>query len=180
MPVFGTMAILEAEKEIPTKGWAVFVRFLSRYWFSMVCLALLPMLLSSLQGAAPPSVKNITVGSMPRTVAVNPVTNMIYVANYDSDTVTAINGANHTTATITVASGPQAVAVNPATNMIYVANYADGTVTTINGANHATATITAGVGPIAVAVNQVTNAIYVANYESGTVTAIDAGKIQGR
>ena len=40
-------------------------------------------------------------------MAVNPVTNKIYVANYDSDNVTVIDGA--TNATTTVAAGAQPV-----------------------------------------------------------------------
>ena len=56
-------------------------------------------------------------------MAVNPVTNKIYVANYDSDNVTVIDGAtNDTTTGARRVVRPCAVAVNPVTNKIYVAN----------------------------------------------------------
>ena len=55
-------------------------------------------------------------------MAVNPVTNKIYVANYGSDNVTVIDGATNATTTVTAWTTPSAVAVNPVTNKIYVAN----------------------------------------------------------
>jgi YVTN family beta-propeller protein len=114
----------------------------------------------------------VSVGSGPEAMAVNPVTNMIYVLNQDSGTVTVINGASNATATVAVGSDPYAAAVNPITNMIYVANLG-GTVTAINGATNATATINTGTAPISVAVNPITNMIYVANLSSNNVTAIN-------
>ena len=72
--------------------------------------------------------KTIGAGTGPYAVAVNPVTNKIYVANYSSNTVTVIDGAtNSTTATVGVGVSPLAVAVNPVTNKIYVANYSSTT-----------------------------------------------------
>ena len=54
-------------------------------------------------------------------MAVNPVTNKIYVANDGSSNVTVIDGATNSTTTV-AAGNPYAVAVNPVTNKIYVAN----------------------------------------------------------
>src|SRR5438876_11501503 len=65
---------------------------------------------------------NIAVGSAPAAVAVNPVTNRIYVANNTSNSVSVINGADNTTATVAVGTNPTGVAVNQVTNRIYVAN----------------------------------------------------------
>ena len=48
-------------------------------------------------------------------MAVNPVTNKIYVANYGSNNVTVIDGATNGTTTVTAGNGPGAVAVNPVT-----------------------------------------------------------------
>ncbi len=117
----------------------------------------------------------IPVGTYPVAVAVNPVTNKIYVA-ISSGTVTVIDGATNTVCnTCTVAAGttPYAVAVNPATNKIYVANQNSNDVTVIDGTTNAATTVAAGSFPHAVAANPVTNKIYVANYGSGTVTVID-------
>ena len=61
-------------------------------------------------------------------MAVNPVTNKIYVANDTSNNVTVIDGAtnhNHCAA----GTAPYAVAVNPVTNKIYVANLHSNNVT---------------------------------------------------
>ena len=42
----------------------------------------------------------VSAGIGPNALAVNPVTNKIYVANYGSNNVTVINGAKNTTATV--------------------------------------------------------------------------------
>ncbi len=55
-------------------------------------------------------------------MAVNSVTNKIYVANEFGNTVTVIDGATNNTTTVSVGQDPYAVAVNPVTNKIYVVN----------------------------------------------------------
>lgn len=115
----------------------------------------------------------VLAGSGPEAVAVNPVTNKIYVANGDSGTVTVIDGATNATTTVGAGSGPTALAVNPVTNKIYVANRGSNNVTVIDGATNGTTTVSAGSAPASVAVNPKTNKIYVVNSESDDVTAID-------
>ncbi len=118
----------------------------------------------------------------PWDLAVNPVTNKIYVESgpgyYTSDDILVIDGATNTiTTTVTDpnASGPYHFAVNSVTNKIYVANSNSDNVTVIDGATNATTTITDpnAIGPHFVAVNPATNKIYVANWDSGNVTVID-------
>jgi YVTN family beta-propeller protein len=105
-------------------------------------------------------------------LAVNSVTNTIYVANQGANSVTVIDGAtNHTTA-LQVDLVPYAIAVNQVTNQIYVANSGTDTVTDIDGATLNTTSITVGNSPSALAVNPITNDIYVANYADGTMTMI--------
>jgi YVTN family beta-propeller protein len=116
-------------------------------------------------------------------VAVNTVTNKIYVANYASGNVTIIDGSTNSTTTVPAGLRPVAVAVNEATNKIYVANHGDalqfggdpGSVTVIDGATGSTTTVIDpnAVVPNAVAVNSVTNKIYVANFLSSNITVID-------
>jgi YVTN family beta-propeller protein len=106
-------------------------------------------------------------------VAVNPVTNRIYVPNSGDGTVTVIDGATNDTALVPAGNQPNAVAVNPVTNRIYVPNSGDSTVTVIDGATNDTALVPAGNEPYAVAVNPVTNKIYVTNHLSDDVTVID-------
>ncbi len=124
----------------------------------------------------------VSAGTNPYAVAVNPVTNKIYVANAVSNNVTVIDGATNAATPVSAGSRPVAVAVNPVTNKIYVANCGsacavsgsgNGDVTVIDGATNMTTTVSAGSAPIAVAVNPVTNKIYVANGVSNNVTVID-------
>jgi len=114
----------------------------------------------------------LSAGTAPQAIAVNPVTNKIYVANAGSNTVTVIDGATNIRATVNVGTSPQAIAVNPATNKVYVANHGSSNVTVINGADNSTASVSVGNGPQAIAVNTVTNEIYVANQTSNTVSVI--------
>ncbi|MGO8733317.1 MAG: YncE family protein [Terriglobia bacterium] len=117
-------------------------------------------------------------GSGPYSVVVNAVTNKIYVANYNSDNVTVMDGATNATTIVDAGRAPDSVAVNPVTNKIYIANYGGG-VTVVDGATNATTTVVAGLRPFSVAVDPVTNKIYVANrgftgrLRSNTVTVID-------
>jgi YVTN family beta-propeller protein len=55
-------------------------------------------------------------------VAVNPVTNKVYVVSEGSNDVTVIDGATNTATTVSAGTQPAAVAVNPVTNRVYVAN----------------------------------------------------------
>ena len=63
---------------------------------------------------------SVSVGKSPYAIAVNPVTNKIYVANNRSNNVTVIDGATNSTTTVSAGASPQTVAVNPVTNKIYV------------------------------------------------------------
>ena len=113
----------------------------------------------------------------PDSVAVNPATNMIYVADSDSNNVSVINGSNNSLATtVAVGSSPFSLAVNPATNKIYVANMGSDNVSVIDGStNTVTATVkdTQATAPVAVAVNPETNQIYVGNSGSSNTTIIN-------
>jgi YVTN family beta-propeller protein len=67
-------------------------------------------------------------------VAVNPITNKIYVGDLTGNTVAVIDGATNTVTTVTVGSAPVDIAVNTVTNKIYVANNGSANVTVIDGA----------------------------------------------
>ena len=76
----------------------------------------------------------LTVETSPWAIAVNPVTNTIYVANYDDDDVSVIDGSTNTVGhDISVGNNPDAILVDPVNNLIYVANYSSNSVTVING-----------------------------------------------
>ena len=99
----------------------------------------------------------ITVGKNPPSVAVNPKTNRIYVANYGDNTVSVIDGkTNSVVNTVKVGKNPEGVAVNPSTNMIYVTNNRDNTTSVIDSrTNSVVETIKVGSNPYDVAVNPI-------------------------
>ena len=108
------------------------------------------LILGTISMATPPTsgqsvVATIQVGVFPWRVAVNPVTNLVYVANQGiggtGDTVSVIDGDpasasfNQVVATIPVGATPPTalfVAVNPQTNRVYVVNQSDRTVSVIH------------------------------------------------
>jgi YVTN family beta-propeller protein len=101
-------------------------------------------------------------------VAVNSVTNRIYVTNEGSNNVTVIDGATNSITTVTDpnAIAPIAVAVDAVTSMIYVVNSGTNlsSLTVINGATNVATTVIDPEGSWdAVALNLKTNRIYVAD-----------------
>src|SRR6266849_1731386 len=74
----------------------------------------------------------VTAGTGPASVAVNTVTNKVYVANVTSSTVKVIDGDTNTTTTVAAGTTPESVAVNPVTNKVYVANAGSANVTVID------------------------------------------------
>ncbi len=108
-------------------------------------------------------------------MAVNPVTNKIYVANNSSASVSVIDGAVNTVKTVATGASPFAEAVNPVTDKIYIANNAGSSenVTVIDGLTNSTLTIPSGITPYSLAVNPATNQIYVAVENSNNVMVID-------
>lgn len=77
--------------------------------------------------------KAYSIGKNAASLAVNPVTNTGYVANFGSNTVTVIDRGKNSATTVTVGSWPTNVVVNSATNIAYVTNNFDKTVTVISG-----------------------------------------------
>jgi len=116
----------------------------------------------------------IPVGNCPIAVGVNPITNMIYVANSNDNTVSVINGTtNSVQSTIPVGNSPNGVGVNLNTDMIYVTNFGN-ILSVINGTtNSVQSTIPVGNSPNGVGVNPNTNMIYVANSNDNTVSVIN-------
>jgi hypothetical protein len=96
-------------------------------------------------------------------LAVNPVTNKVYVLDEAGDSVIVHDGTNGTTRSIPVGDRPVYIAVNPLTNRIYVNNAGDSSLTVIDGAADTNLTPTplalGSLGPIAI--NPATNMVYV-------------------
>jgi len=58
----------------------------------------------------------------PLSVAINPANNRVYVANYESNAVTVIDGATNQAWTIAVGTNPYAIAVSASSNLVFIAN----------------------------------------------------------
>ena len=120
--------------------------------------------------------KTLTDQGNPIAVAVNPENNMVYVANWDSDTISVIDESNRTNNDeISVGKNPIAVAVNSENNMVYVANWGSDTVSVIDGNTSRKIANDTSVGdsPNSLAVNPENNMVYVANWDSDTISVID-------
>ena len=116
----------------------------------------------------------IGVGQRPLPVAVNSLTNTIYVGNQSRNSVCIIDGnTGVVTTTVGVGTRPQAIAINSLTNQIYVANYQCASVSVIDGATNNVTPVTVGSYPAALAVDPVHNRVYVANSGDNTATLID-------
>lgn len=144
-----------------------------RYFLLGLCAAIL-LAFCTINTYAQSVVKTVRAGTNPGPIALNLLTNRIYVASFQDNTVKVFDGAtNNLVSTVTV-TGPGAIAVNTTTNKIYVANTSANTVTVIDGlTNTAAAPVTVGTAPIALAVNPLTNMIYVANQGSNDVSVMD-------
>jgi YVTN family beta-propeller protein len=113
-------------------------------------------------------VTTIDVGRYPVGVAVDPATDLVYVANGGSSSVSVIDGmTNKVTATIALGTEPEGIGVVPSTDMIYVAQpdgQSAGAVAVINGrTNTVVGSIGVGQGPWGVGVNTVSGTVYVGN-----------------
>ncbi len=117
--------------------------------------------------------KDIQVGKLPSAIAID-AQNVIYVANRDSNNVTAINGiTDRPIMNMTVGKSPFGIAVDSNNNKIYVINQGSNNVTVINGRTYKTeALIPVRKEPWAIAIDA-QNVIYVANRGNNTVTAIN-------
>ena len=116
---------------------------------------------------------SIAVGAGARAVAVNHVTNTIYVANEFSNSVTVIDGATlRTMLLVTGSNGP--IAINDATNSAYVIRlgYAD-EVTRIRADNTWHTMAIESYTPVAQALDARANKLYVANYTTGDIRTVD-------
>lgn len=127
--------------------------------------------------------ESITVGNGAAGIAIDQVTDTVYVANGNDNTVSVIDGAScnaetisgcgQTPPTISTGNGPLPVALNPATHTLYVGNLFDNTVSVINAAtcndqtqtdcNETAPTVGVADGPFSLGVDQMNNTVYVAN-----------------
>jgi YVTN family beta-propeller protein len=121
------------------------------------------------------NVPSFNVGVSPRDIDVDQLDDIVYVANYHSNTVSVINGDTLKVSKVTVGKNPESIAVDH-NNIAYVANYGSNTVSVIketDGIYSNIANIPVGLRPESIAVDQANNIAYVANSGSNTVSVIN-------
>ncbi|MCI4355768.1 MAG: YncE family protein [Thermoplasmata archaeon] len=117
---------------------------------------------------------SIPVGTNPFGVAVDNVTNDVFVSNPGSNNVSVISATNDTSvASVAVGTNPHGVAFDWVSNSIYVANTGSNNVTVISGTSLAVVgTVAVGSSPIGVVADPKSGEVFVANFGSANVTAI--------
>jgi YVTN family beta-propeller protein len=128
------------------------------------------------QGDQQPITKGgIHVDNFPVGIAVNPVTNKIYVTNQYSNTVSVIDGDKDTEEeTISVGALPYDVDVDHLTNRIYVANLGSHYVSVIDGeTNREVANITNIRTPVGLDVDPTNSYLYVTSIDTNTLLKVD-------
>jgi YVTN family beta-propeller protein len=119
---------------------------------------------------AVPTTRGPTLVQQP---GVNPLTNQVYLAGYEADTVFVIGGAtrrfpHRLVARTPVPGSPMGVAVDDASNLVCVSGFRGSSVAVIDGNTFATlARVPTGRRPAGIAVNPRTGRIYVATSEAG-------------
>lgn len=116
----------------------------------------------------PPLVLILPIAGMerPNALAVNPLTNRIYITSRNTDQLIVLDGySQEPIAALPTGHLPFGVAVNPITDRVYAAGFGDGRLTVIDGAtNLVAAELTLGPELTFVGVNSVTNRVYVASH----------------
>src|ERR1700676_1791818 len=118
------------------------------------------------------STGTIGAGTVPGSVAVDPMGKFVYVTNYGSNnismyTINTSTGALTSIGTIAAGTVPGSVAVDPTGKFAYVTNFGSNNISLYTiastGALKSTGTIAAGTGPASVAVDPAGNFAYVVN-----------------
>ena len=114
-------------------------------------------------GAPPPDLPSVVTGTDPTSVAINPRTNRVYVANSGSLDVSVIDGeTRQVVATVPMSTRPHAVGVNQRSGRIYVAT-AESSVVVISGdSNEVIGTVPLSSRPLGLAIDHRTDRVFVA------------------
>lgn len=126
-------------------------------------------------------VAEIRVGETPARIAVNPLTNTVYVTNSRPDigTLSIIDGAIDRLATpgsVTLQSAPIGLAIDPQKKRIYAANFKSNTLMILDSdtrAQIAGSPLSVGATPFALAVDTQTDMIYLASNGADIVSVFD-------
>lgn len=123
-------------------------------------------------------VATIPVNESPSAAVFDPVDNVVYVANQNSDNVSVIDGAAlRVSNTIPLANAITALAANPARHRVYAANSSTNSVYVLEG-DKVVGEVHTGNAPVDLAVDAAAKRLYVANRADGTLDVIDEDSLQ--
>jgi uncharacterized repeat protein (TIGR01451 family) len=115
----------------------------------------------------------------PYSLAINPFTNKIYVADYTDGELTAIDASSASViSSIQVGTHPSAVVVDPVQNLIYVANTGSNSVSIVDGASFGvanTVTFNPTITPDTLAVDPIANQVYGGSSAAGLTFQFNGG-----
>ncbi|MBE7556123.1 MAG: SBBP repeat-containing protein [Anaerolineales bacterium] len=132
------------------------------------------------QTCAPTLLDTFTVQNEPRGLALDSTRQRLYVANFGSDSVSAVDtGNDNVLQTIPGIDSANSLAYDATHNLIWVTNYQTGQVTPIQANGDASSfsvlpPLAVGAGPWGVAYDPIHDFIYVANSLDNSVTVISA------
>ena len=103
----------------------------------------------------------VATGRAPTAIAFLREPSRVFVANFDDDTVTVIDGATLETDTIPVGDGPLALAAHRSGGSLYVVNHLDATLSIIENGSAATLSLPADALPNNIIVDQSSGAVFI-------------------
>jgi YVTN family beta-propeller protein len=117
----------------------------------------------------------VALGQLPQSPTYDPANGNLFVANYDSNNLSVINGSsNQVSATIDVMAEPLAATYDSMNHDIYVSDYGANNVTVISGGNNSILTnIPVGIGPEAPTYDPANGDLYVADNGENNITIIN-------
>ena len=119
------------------------------------------------------------MGSQPSGIAYDSVKGELFVANYDSGTVSVISDSTDSVVANVTVRSPLGVAYDPAKGEVWVVNEFGGAVSVIADSNDSVvASVPVGSGPIGIAYDSGKGEIFVGNQGSDTVSG-DIGRHWG-
>ena len=149
-----------------------FVNYLT--FLVLIATLTISTIISSMEGAwADFLLKTVVTGQYPIAFEYNPNNHDIYVADYDSDRISVIDGiTNEVTNTIRVGDSPRDIVYAENTNKLYVGNAGSGDISVIDGStNEVIDTIDVHGNPFDLEYSTVDECVYVMN--SHYVTVLD-------
>ena len=123
--------------------------------------------------------ETITVESFPIGISINPITNIVYVANNHSDTVSVIDGkTNVIVKEIPVDNTPWGIDVDSENNLVYITSYFSNTISIIDETQNGLITTLKIDKPWGIDVDSETGYVFVVNRDSTNISILKDNKIQ--